>query len=134
GIAGLVAVAVQGTAELSLWQRLTAVVGGSFALLWATRTAIKVLRVAHSRIWGERPSKGPLVKPVAFSLGVLSLFALGALLIRTAADVNLLLGVAAMLASIVLPAGMWLLASMHLPHADAPWWALLPGAVIFGVG
>ncbi len=134
GIAGLVAAAVDGTTELSLWQRLVALVLGLVALLWATRTAIKVLRVAHSLIWAERPSKGPLVKPVVFSLATLTLFVLGAFVIRKIEDLNLLLGIAAMLASVMLPAGVWLLASMHLPHADAPWWALVPGAVIFGVG
>ena len=28
----------------------------------------------------------------------------------------------------------WLLVSRRLPHRDAPWTALLPGALLFGVG
>jgi uncharacterized BrkB/YihY/UPF0761 family membrane protein len=30
--------------------------------------------------------------------------------------------------------GVWLLISLRLPHRDAPWVALLPGAVAFGIG
>ena len=31
-------------------------------------------------------------------------------------------------------AALWLLLSNHLPHRDATWQALLPGAVLFGLG
>ena len=31
-------------------------------------------------------------------------------------------------------AGLWLLVSVHLPHRSAHWKALLPGALLFGVG
>jgi uncharacterized BrkB/YihY/UPF0761 family membrane protein len=30
--------------------------------------------------------------------------------------------------------GLWLWASVHLPHRDAPWQALLPGALVVGIG
>ena len=29
---------------------------------------------------------------------------------------------------------LWLWVSLHLPHRDAPWRALLPGAVLIGIG
>ena len=31
-------------------------------------------------------------------------------------------------------AGLWLLVSLHLPHRDAPWQALLPGALLVAIG
>ncbi len=31
-------------------------------------------------------------------------------------------------------AAMWLWASLHLPHRDAPWQALLPGALLVAIG
>ena len=31
-------------------------------------------------------------------------------------------------------AALWLRVAMGLPHRDAPWRALVPGAVLFGVG
>jgi uncharacterized BrkB/YihY/UPF0761 family membrane protein len=35
----------------------------------------------------------------------------------------------------VLPyAGIWLLAMVGLPHREAPWPALIPGALLFGLG
>jgi uncharacterized BrkB/YihY/UPF0761 family membrane protein len=37
--------------------------------------------------------------------------------------------------AIVIPyAGVWLLVSTRLPHRDAPWTWLVPGAVLFGIG
>ena len=40
----------------------------------------------------------------------------------------------ATIASLLLPVAVWLYASMWLPHDDAPWWALLPGSVLVGIG
>jgi len=34
----------------------------------------------------------------------------------------------------LVPFGLWLLVSWRLPHEACPWWALLPGAVLFGIG
>ena len=31
-------------------------------------------------------------------------------------------------------AALWLLVSLHLPHRDAPWQALLPGALVVAIG
>ena len=31
-------------------------------------------------------------------------------------------------------AGLWLLVSLHVPHADARWHALLPGALVIAIG
>ena len=36
--------------------------------------------------------------------------------------------------AIVPYAGLWLLLSLRLPHRDAPWQALIPGAFLYGVG
>src|SRR5438270_89309 len=44
------------------------------------------------------------------------------------------LGLTATLATTLVFAGAWLLASRALPHGDAPWRALIPGAVLVGVG
>jgi uncharacterized BrkB/YihY/UPF0761 family membrane protein len=134
GIGGLTASAVQGTAELSLFERLLAVVVGSFALLLATRTALKVLRIVHSLVWGVRPEKRSQLLPMLGALGIVTVAISGGLLISRVVGGSLLLGAVAMGLSVVVPAGLWLLASLHLPHGDAPWWALLPGAVIVGVG
>ena len=37
--------------------------------------------------------------------------------------------------TVCLPIAVWLYASNNLPHDDdAPWWAMLPGSVMFGIG
>jgi uncharacterized BrkB/YihY/UPF0761 family membrane protein len=43
-------------------------------------------------------------------------------------------GVLATLAAFVGYAGLWLLISLELPHRGASWVALIPGALLFGVG
>ena len=35
---------------------------------------------------------------------------------------------------LIVPLVSWWWASVQLPHADAPAWALLPGAVVFALG
>jgi uncharacterized BrkB/YihY/UPF0761 family membrane protein len=44
------------------------------------------------------------------------------------------LGVLATLLAVVPYAALWVLVTLQLPHRDAPWTALIPGAVLFGVG
>ena len=36
--------------------------------------------------------------------------------------------------AILLEGGLWLFASLHLPHASTRWYHLVPGAVVFSVG
>jgi uncharacterized BrkB/YihY/UPF0761 family membrane protein len=43
-------------------------------------------------------------------------------------------GLTALLVYLVLAGGAWLLVSLHLPHRDVAWHALLPGAALVGVG
>jgi uncharacterized BrkB/YihY/UPF0761 family membrane protein len=42
--------------------------------------------------------------------------------------------VAALLVYVVLIGGAWLAVSLQLPHRDVRWYALIPGALLFGVG
>ena len=48
---------------------------------------------------------------------------------------SFVLGLVASILWVLLPVAVWLFVSWHMPHApDVPWTALLPGAVVFGVG
>ena len=49
-------------------------------------------------------------------------------------DETLLVGLLAAALTIAPLAGLWLWASLRLPHRDAPWRALLPGALLVAVG
>jgi len=44
------------------------------------------------------------------------------------------LGLTSVLVSTLAFGSLWLLASWLLPHGGAPWWALVPGAVVGAVG
>ena len=43
-------------------------------------------------------------------------------------------GVVVSLAVVAIYGALWLVASLRLPHADCPWTALVPGAVLFSAG
>ncbi len=103
-------------------------------LVWAGYTGAKALQLIHSLIWDEAP---PRIKPLKSSLaftGVLCAFMTAAGLswwLREHASLVRL--VAAALATVPLGA-IWLWASLHLPHRDATWRALLPGALLVAIG
>jgi uncharacterized BrkB/YihY/UPF0761 family membrane protein len=109
---------------LSLWALYTAGLG-----------ALKVLRAIHALAWGE-----PITKVRRGALGTLVLFgialaiaALLALLQRLRGE-SFGLGLGSTLATTFVFFGFWLLASRLLPHGEAPWRALVPGAVLVAVG
>ena len=103
-------------------------------LLWAGYTGAKAVQLIHSLVWDEPP---PRTKPLRSSLaftGVLCAFMAAVALtwwLRDEASLERLL--AATLATAPL-AALWLWASLHLPHRDAPWRALLPGAILVAIG
>jgi len=106
-----------------------------YALYSGGSGVIKVLRAIHAVAWGQ-----PLTKP---KRGVSAAFAVFGVALGLVALVVLLqwidkhvggLGVSATLLMTVVYVGAWLFASHVLPHGDAPWQALLPGAILVGVG
>jgi uncharacterized BrkB/YihY/UPF0761 family membrane protein len=136
GISGLAAKAFAGVNELSTGERILSFVVAGFALVLATRALLKVLRIVHALIWHARAGKVPSMARAAGVLVLIVTFALAvSVLIGKLRGESLLLGLLASLLWILLPISVWLFVSWHMPHApDAPWTALLPGAVFFGLG
>ena len=103
-------------------------------LLWAGYSGAKAVQLIHSLIWDEPPPRTkPLTSSLAFT-GVLCAFMAAFALtwwLRDEASLKRLL--AAALATAPL-AALWLWASLRLPHRDASWQALLPGAILVAVG
>ncbi len=103
-------------------------------LLWAGYSGAKAVQLIHSLIWDQLP---PRTRPLTSSLGftgVLCAFMAAFGLtwwLRDEASLERLL--AATLATAPL-AALWLWASLRLPHGDASWRALLPGALLVAVG
>jgi uncharacterized BrkB/YihY/UPF0761 family membrane protein len=135
---GLSAVAAQGATEAiaqeahGAWYYL---IVGLVLLLWFGIGAVRALRVAHAVAWHERPDK--LRRPVAAGF-VFSLFLTTLILVSAAGQVlREQLGGVGLLGTVALVAvyaavALWMMTL--LPHRDAPWTALVPGAVLLALG
>jgi uncharacterized BrkB/YihY/UPF0761 family membrane protein len=97
--------------------------------------ALKVLRSMHALAWGQpvtRVRRGVSAACVMFGVaaGLIAVLAFIQWLRKESGGLGL---TSTLLASVVF-FGAWLLASNLLPHGDAPWQALIPGAVLVGLG
>jgi uncharacterized BrkB/YihY/UPF0761 family membrane protein len=101
-------------------------------LLWAGYSGAKAVQLVHSLVWDEPPQKTkPLQGSLAFTGVLLAVWAIVALTWWVRGDWP---GVFAPLLTFAPLTGLWLWISLHLPHRDAPWKALLPGALLVGIG
>ena len=134
GIGGLLASAVASTSTLSLANRLVALVLGGFALALTARSFVRVLWIVHRLIWRVQPQRKPSPWAPLILVGFVTvLFGLGDLITWIGSQ-SLGLRFVAFVMTIVISAGAWFLASWFLPRDDCALWALLPGALIVGVG
>ena len=134
GLAGLVSQSISGAANSS--GRWYALLVGVPVLLYATRSVLRALIGAHRLVWTDVRAAAPKPTPRA-TLRLLGwMVCLGAVTLL-GVSVRSWSGLAGLVGSalIALPyAGIWLLVSRRLPHRDAPIVALVPGALLFGVG
>ena len=119
-------------AERSRWVILFV---AAVALYSASSAGARALRALHQLAWGIPIDRG--MSAVRGAAGFL-MFTLGAIVVggatawvRTRSSA---MGLGATVVSVLLFAALWLVASMFLPHADAPWNALIPGAIVVGAG
>jgi membrane protein len=101
-------------------------------LLWAGFTGAKAAVLIHSLVWDELPPKAkPLQMSLAFTGMVCAFLAAVALTwwVRDAWP-----GLLAPVLTFAPLTALWLWASLRLPHRDAPWQALLPGALVVAIG
>ncbi len=103
-------------------------------LLYAGYTGAKAVQLIHSLIWDEplKPSN-PLRASLAFT-GLVCAFMAAVALTWWLRDATWLVGLLALTLTIGPLAALWLWVSLRLPHRDAPWRALLPGALFVAVG
>lgn len=134
GLGGLVAKSIASAASSP--GRWYALLIGIPVLFWATRSVLRVMIGAHRLVWidargrAHKPTFPATARFLGLMLGYWALAAL-ALYVRSESHswglvVSLLVGLAY--------AGVWLLISDGLPHAGAKWLALIPGALIVGLG
>jgi uncharacterized BrkB/YihY/UPF0761 family membrane protein len=134
GITGLLASAVASTSTLSLANRLVALFVGGFALALTSRSLVRVLWIVHRLIWRVQPPRKPSPWAPLIVVGfVTALFGFGDLSAWIGSQ-SLLLRVVAFFLTILASGGAWFLASWLLPRDQCALWALLPGALIVGLG
>jgi uncharacterized BrkB/YihY/UPF0761 family membrane protein len=136
GIGGLAGKAFESIGDLSGGQRALSFFVAGFALLLATRSLLKVLRIVHALVWHTRAGKPPsMARAAAVLVGVVTLALVVTGLIAELRGESLAAGLVATLLFIAVPFGVWLAVSWYMPHApDIRWTALVPGAVFFAVG
>jgi uncharacterized BrkB/YihY/UPF0761 family membrane protein len=97
---------------------------------------LRALIAAHRLVWGHVRSAAPKATPVA-TLRLLGLLLSLLVISGLASAVRAWSGGAGVVSTllITLPyAGVWLLVSLRLPHRGSSWTALIPGALLFGLG
>jgi membrane protein len=134
GLEGLITSSIANAANSP--NRWYALLIGIPVLIWATRSVLRTLIGAHRLVWTDvlaRAQKPKLV-PTLRLLVLLVCFGVvsGAASALRAWSPGP--GLLATLAAFAGYAGLWLLVSLRLPHRSADWVALVPGALLFGVG
>ena len=103
-------------------------------LLLAGHTGAKAVQLIHSLVWDEPPPRtNPLQTSLAFT-GVLCAVMAVVALTWWIRDESWLVDLLAGVLMIVPLTGLWLWVSLRLPHGDARWQALLPGALVVAIG
>jgi len=104
------------------------------SLLWAGRSGAIAATLIYALIWDEPPPRTKSLPAslafTGFMCAVLATVGLSWWL----RDNTSLAGVLPAIASIPVIVGLWLAASVLLPHGDAPWRELLPGALLVAIG
>jgi uncharacterized BrkB/YihY/UPF0761 family membrane protein len=133
GMAGLASTAIHSAANLSFWNRLALLLAGLFALVLASRSLVRVLRITHGLAWNVRVPK--MQKPLRAALGlILVVFAL-MIFGGVTAEIDIgVIGLVPALVTGVVVAALWLFVQLHLPRQDVTWKELIPGAVLVGAG
>ena len=137
GIGGLTAQSISDVSSQPLWARILTLLLVAWALLLASRSMVKALRLTYAAAWelGRVRFRDTTKAGIVF-LGLVTGAVVATGLARQAREgaeaagwvVTILLVFAIYLAT-------WVLACVLLPHAEgAGWTAMLPGAVLFALG
>jgi uncharacterized BrkB/YihY/UPF0761 family membrane protein len=134
---GLSAYVAADVAEQSHRGRWGSLVIGLFALFFASASAGRTLHTIHQLTWGidpknwhRRGSHRLAGNFLVFASGVL----VGSVLASWVRHKTFGPGLLATLITGVAFGAVWFWMSLRLPHADAPWRALIPGAVLVAAG
>ena len=133
GLAGVVTKQVASTANggSSWWVALSSF----FVLVYATRVLLRAVAIVHSLAW-ERSAAS--VKVSSHSLWVFGAVLVGQLLLVAGVGAvkhqTLVGGIATLTVFVIALAGLWLIVSLEVSHADARWSDLIPGSLFYAIG
>jgi uncharacterized BrkB/YihY/UPF0761 family membrane protein len=134
GLGGIVTSSIAGASKSS--SRWYALLIGIPILLWATRSFLRGLITAHRLVWQEgrgtapKPTVGATFRLLALLVACLAVPTFARAL-RDHTDGG---AIVFTLLDWTVFAGLWLLIANEMPHRHTPWRALLPGAILFGIG
>jgi len=123
------------SARLSAGTRWSVAIFAIVALLWSANSAARAIRAVHSLAWEGRV--GRLKRPLPAALALLAAIFAYAVVIGVAGKARDELGLGGLLISIaalVAFGAIWLGLAWLLPHGDADWTALVPGALLVALG
>jgi len=134
GLAGLVTSSVSAAAESPT--RWYALLIGIPLLIYMTRSVLRALIAAHRLVWADVAARGqkPTIGPTLQLLAILICYFAASAFAAAVRDRSAVGGLLATLVAVVVYVALWLLVSVRLPHGNATWPELLPGAVLVGVG
>jgi membrane protein len=136
GITSAAASSVTESARLSTTSLWLVLIGSLSALVWSARATLRALWTVHALAWNEAPGRPP--RPWLGAVGVIvCIIAMLGLYILTpvlAHAVSLGAGIVALVVVVAASTAFWLAIMWFLPHASAPWQALIPGALVTAVG
>ena len=135
GIGGIAADSVTEATRVSSGSRFIALGFALFALYFTAIALARALRIGHALAWEDpiapmkRTWRAALVV-VGTSFLVSTAFTIVSLL----HDRSIAAAIAGWIFALVVYIVVWFGLSLLLPHRDAPWTALIPGAVFVGIG
>ena len=135
GIGQTLLESVAESSKLSSGTRWLVVASALVALLWSATSAARAIRAVHSLAWEGRIARFP--RPLQAALILIATIAGIGAAIGASSNAREELGTGGLLitvAALVAFFAIWLGASSLLPHGDAPWTALVPGAVLVALG
>jgi uncharacterized BrkB/YihY/UPF0761 family membrane protein len=134
GLAGLVSTSVASAADGE--GRWYALLVGIPILVYVTRGLLRALIGAHRLVWGE--PRSATVKPTIRASLVLLLYLLtfmfATAVMNWARSTYGSLGALGLILGFLIYGVLWLFVTLDLPHKDASWNALVPGALLFAAG
>lgn len=137
GVKGVLATTINQSASFHDPGRAAVLALGIIGLLSGARTTAATLRAIHALAWKlpivRWPKKG--MAAVLFLGAMVISFVCGGIASRARVEAGIVIGFGASLMMAAVVTALWLVASWLLPHREgAGWTALLPGAVLVGVG